>query len=370
VNILMLYYEPQPSGQTAHVLSLAQGLDPRFRITVVLPDGLTECLPMFEQAGARVVPLPLRKVTWDPRVISALVRLVRDLEIDVVHVHSQEAGLVGRIAARLAGAKAVFYTPQTIDIRRANWHWLYAQVERLQATITDVIISVSDQDRQRLVGWGIPSRKVITLPNGVDLMQFEGPADVKDLRSELGLSADRPVVMQVGRLSVQKDPVAFVDGAAKVLEKRPDVQFVMLGDGPLMGEVVAQVQEHGLAESVHLLGWRDKAHRFMPAADAVTLTSRWEGIPFVLLEAMAWSRPVVTTAVNGCPEIVDDGSTGFLVAPGNKAAWAARVLDLVNEPARATEMGRQGRSRVEERFALSKITGRLEELYLDVASRA
>jgi glycosyltransferase involved in cell wall biosynthesis len=366
----MLYYEPQPSGQTAHVLSLARGLGPKFRVTVALPSNLTECLPLFEETGARVVPLALRKVTWDPRVVSALVRLIRDLEIDLVHVHSQEAGLVGRLVARLAGARAVFYTPQTIDIRRANWHWLYTRLECLQAAITDVIISVSDQDRQRLVRWGIPPHKVITLPNGVDLAQFQGPADVQGLRSELGLSADRPVVMQVGRLSAQKDPVTFVDGAGHVLERRPDVQFVMLGDGPLMAEVVARIQERGLTASVRPLGWRAEAHRFMPAADVITLTSRWEGIPFVLLEAMAWSRPVVATTVNGCPEIVDDGLTGYLVPPGDAATWAARVLDLVDNPALAAEMGRQGSGRVKERFDLSKITGRLAELYLDVASRA
>ena len=368
MNVLMLYYEPQPSGQTAHVLSLARGLDPGFRVTVVLPDRLTESVPLFEGTGARVVPLPLRKVTWDPRVIAALIRLIRDLEIDIVHVHSQEAGLVGRVVARLAGAKAVFYTPQTIDIRRTSWQWLYAQVERLQAAFTDVIISVSDQDRQRLVGWGIPPRKVIALPNGVDLAQFEGPAGINDLRAELGLSADRPVVMQVGRLSAQKDPVAFVEGAAKVLQRRPEVQFVMLGEGPLMEEVATQVQKRGVADSVHLLGWRAKAHRFMPAADVVTLTSRWEGTPFVLLEAMAWSRPVVATAVNGCPEIVDDGLTGFLVLPGDTSAWAGRVLALLDEPARAAEMGRQGRRRVEERYALAKITGRLEALYGDAVA--
>jgi len=366
----MLYYEPQPSGQTAHVLSLAQELDPGFDITVVLPDCLDGCLPMFEATGARAVPLPLRKVTWDPRVLSALVRLIRDLEIDIVHVHSQEAGLVGRMVARLAGARAVFYTPQTIDIRRANWQWLYAWVERLQAAFTDVIISVSDRDRQRLVSWGIPPRKVITLPNGIDLAQFEGPADARGLRAELGLRADRPVVMQVGRLSAQKDPVAFVDGAARVLERRPDAQFVMLGEGPLMEEVAARVQERGLADALHLLGWRAQAHRYMPAADVVTLTSRWEGTPFVLLEAMAWSRPVVATAVNGCPEVVDGGVTGFLVSPGDSTAWAARVLDLLEAPARAAEMGHQGRRRVEERYALSKITGRLERLYLDAVARA
>jgi glycosyltransferase involved in cell wall biosynthesis len=101
----------------------------------------------------------------------------------------------------------------------------------------------------------------------------------------------------------------------------------------------------------------------MAAADVVTLTSRWEGMPYALLEAMAWGRPVVATAVNGCPEVVVDGVTGFLVSPGDPAAWARRVLDLLENPAQAVAFGQHGRRRAEEQFALSQLIARLESLY-------
>ena len=147
-------------------------------------------------------------------------------------------------------------------------------------------------------------------------------ADVGDLRHSLELDPEPPLVLQVGRLSATKDPVAFVEGAALVAHDRPDAQFALIGDGPLKGQVAASIRELGLERHVHLLGWREHASRFMPAAAVVTLTSRWEGAPYALFEAMACSRPVVATAVNGCPEIVTQGQTGFFVPPGKPAASA------------------------------------------------
>ncbi|MCJ7738143.1 MAG: glycosyltransferase family 4 protein [Anaerolineae bacterium] len=368
LNILLVYYEPIPAGQTRHVLSLARGLDKHTcHVTVVLPASLPHSIVAFEQAGVEVVPLPLRKVVWHPRAVATLVHLIRRRAVDIVHVHSQEAGLLARVVARMAGAPGVIYTPQTIDIRRARWHWLYRLCERTLASVTDAIVSVSEWDRQRLMQWGIPHHKIVTIPNGIDLTAFDGTVDVGSLRRELGLDADRPLVMQVGRLSAQKAPLAFVAGAARVVRERPDAQFALVGEGPLREAVAAHIRALDLDGHVHLLGWREGACRLIAAADVVSLTSRWEGMPHALLEAMAWSRPVVATAVNGCPEIVVDGAPGFLVPSGNTTVWAGRVLDLLNEPAMAAAMGRQGRKRVEERFSVQEMIARIERLYLQVA---
>jgi glycosyltransferase involved in cell wall biosynthesis len=173
----------------------------------------------------------------------------------------------------------------------------------------------------------------------------------------------------MGRLREQKNPLAFVEGAARVARDRPDVQFVLLGDGPLRAEVEARVRDLDLAACIHLAGWRDDAYRLLAAADVVTLTSRWEGTPYALLEAMAWSLPVVATAVNGCPEVVRDAETGFLVPPGDDIAWAEKVIEVLADPARARAMGRQGRKQVEERFTLQQMVARVEELYRQVVQR-
>jgi glycosyltransferase involved in cell wall biosynthesis len=152
-----------------------------------------------------------------------------------------------------------------------------------------------------------------------------------------------------------------------VIQERPDAQFALVGEGPLRDAVAARIRELGLSGHIHLSGWHDKAFKLMAAADVVSLTSRWEGAPYTLLEAMAWSRPVVATAVNGCPEIVVDGNTGFLVPPGDATAWARRIVDLLSDPAMATAMGQRGRRRVEERFSLREMVARIESLYQQMA---
>ncbi|MBI1876741.1 MAG: glycosyltransferase, partial [Chloroflexi bacterium] len=314
LKILQIYYEPRPSGQTTHVLSLIRGLDrQKYRLMLALPTHLQPCASAFSEAGIEVISLPLRKVVWGPSTIISLIRLIRNQQIDIVHVHSQEAGLPMRLVARLAGRSKVVYTPQTIDIRRTNWQWLYLLTERVLAQMTEAIISVNEFDRKRLVKLGISPEKIVTIPNGIDLDTFRKPVDVRRARETIGLSPGRPLVIQVGRLSPQKDPLAFVAGAAIVAHEYPEVQFALVGEGPLRDVVATSISELGLQKRVHLLGWQDEAFRLIAAADLVTLTSHWEGIPYALLEAMAWARPVVATSVNGCPEVVIHKVTGLLV---------------------------------------------------------
>jgi glycosyltransferase involved in cell wall biosynthesis len=340
-------------------------------VSVVLPADLDRSIGAFQAIGVDVIPLPLRKVFWHPRSVFSLVRLVGLGSVrapDVVHIHSQEAGLLGRATAWMGGAKAVVYTPQVVDIRRARWHWLYVLAEHLLAHVTDVVISVSEADRERMIRWGIPARKIVHVPNAVDLNGADGCGDAVSVREALGLDEGRPLVMQVGRLSAQKNPLAFVDGAARVIRERPDAQFLLVGEGPMREAVALHAEALGLDGAVRLLGWQDNAADLMVAADVVSLTSEWEGMPHALLEAMVKSRPVVATAVNGCPEIVADGETGFLVPRGDVDSWAKRVIDLLNDPVRRDEMGRRGRDRVEDVFSLERMVSCIEGLYLRVSN--
>jgi glycosyltransferase involved in cell wall biosynthesis len=220
-----------------------------------------------------------------------------------------------------------------------------------------------------MIGWGIPPGKIVTIPNGLSLEASQDLMDPHTARRSLGLDPDRPVVMQVARLSAQKNPLAFVEGAALVTQRHPAVQFVMIGEGPLRDVIASRIQTLGLQEGVRVLGWRDRAYRLMPAANVITLTSSWEGSPYSLLEAMAASRPVVATAVNGCPEIIADGSSGFLTPPGDTTAWAAKVIQILEHPGLANEMGRNARRRVEQTFSAQATTAHTEQLYQRLAKK-
>lgn len=364
LKVLLVYYEPFQSGQTAHVLSLVQGLERHeYALTIVLPDFLIPAIEKFHQSGVQVYPLPIRKLMWHPEGVKRFLDLIRHESFDIVHIHSQEAGLTARILTSVAGKKHIVYTPQTIDIRNSHLHWLYVLIERILSTNTDRIISVNEIDRERLISWGIPAKKVVTIYNGIDLNQFDVIPDILSIRERLGLHLSSPLVMQIGRLSVQKDPIAFVDGAAMVLKKYPETQFIMVGDGPLREGVETHIQALGLEKKIQLAGWQQDAFKLIPAAEVVTLTSRWEGTPYSLLEAMAWSKPVVSYDVNGCSEVIENAVTGFLVPVGEINAWASHIIELLEDPKMGRIMGNKGRQRVESKFSICDITNRIGLLY-------
>ena len=364
LQLLQVYFEPQSSGQTTHVLSLAQGLDKdKYAITVILPSQLRQSITSFRQTGVSVVPLPMGKIFWKPQSIISLMRLIRGRNFDIIHVHSQEAGLLVRIIARAAGAKVIIYTPQCTNIRQIRWFWIYRSIEKILSYITDKIISVSETDRRRIIRWGISPSKVITIKNGIDPKLNRETLDFAGMKQKFDLDEKQPVVMQIGRLSYQKNPLAFVKGASLVINEHPDVKFVLVGDGPLMEEVEEYIQELGIQNQVNCLGWQDNAYNLIAVADIITLTSRWEGLPYALLEAMAWSRPVVTTAVNGCPEVVKHGVTGYLVPYEDTNTWATYVKKLLEDDKKSEDMGRSGNSRLKEDFSLEKMVEQTEEIY-------
>jgi glycosyltransferase involved in cell wall biosynthesis len=366
LDVLQVYYEPFRSGQTTHVLSLTRGLiDRGHRVSVVLPSRLENCLPDFEAAGAAVLPLDMSKVFW--RVSSALryLRLLCKERFHIVHIHSQEAGLVARPLSWLGGARTIFYTPQTIDIRQVGWRPLYTAIERSLASFSAQLISVNEPDSRRLVAWGIPPAKVVTIPNGIDHSRYNEVPDVLIIKQSLSIPPNAPVVMQLGRLSPQKNPLAFVEGASRVQRLVPGVHFVMIGNGPLKEAVETRIIELQLQECFHLTGHLNNAYWYLAAAHVVTLTSSWEGTPYSLLEAMAWSKPVVATAVNGCQDIVVSGKTGYLSPQGDLDSWAELVAHLLGSPAQSAEMGKQGRQHLEQAYTLDMMVDSIEHLYLN-----
>jgi glycosyltransferase involved in cell wall biosynthesis len=366
LKILQVYYEPLLSGQTTYVESLSKGLVLRGHdVTVVLPEILRAISSEYVDSGVKVISLPMRKLFWPMKSIIAFLNLLKHERYEIVHVHSQEAGVVARCLSWLARSKKIFYTPQTIDIRQTQWQKIYIFLECALAHITNQIFSVNQVDAKRMINWGIPEEKVSVIPNGIEFRQFENLEDRDVICKRLGINPDYPVVMQVGRLSPQKDPEMFLKGASYVLSTFSEAQLVWIGEGPLFMEVKSKVESLQLQDKIHLVGRIDKAYRCFAAADVVTSTSRWEGLPYSILEAMACSKPVVSTAVNGCSEVVINGKTGYIVEAGDALGWAKYILHLIANPQQAQLMGSAGKCLVEEKYSLSMMISLILQAYTD-----
>jgi glycosyltransferase involved in cell wall biosynthesis len=300
-----------------------------------------------------------------PRAATRLARALRRLAPDLVQSHGARSNFYTRLAARPAGVRAVVSTVHNAvadfpvsALRRA----VYRAMDQLTLPLTSRVLCVAGAHAGDYGG------RAVVIRNGIDLDDFD-PATTGPAASALRLSlapGGRPLVGFVGRLVPEKAPLAFVSLVDRIRRERGDVHGVIVGDGPLRAEVERALHAHGLGESCRLLGARGDVAALVAALDVFVLTSRSEGLPFVLLEAMALERPVVATAVNGVPEIIEDGVTGLMVERDDGEALARAVLRLLADADTARAMGRAGRRRVQACFTASRMVAQTEALYRDL----
>jgi glycosyltransferase involved in cell wall biosynthesis len=321
----------------------------------------------------RIEPSMVREI--DPaRDLLALWRLYRFLRThpyDVVHLHSSKAGIIGRVAAKLAGVPVIVHTahgwPFTREQSRLG-RILDITLEKMCAPLCDVIVVVADPDRvdgQRL-GIGRPDQYRL-IRSGVEIEHYRDvPLTRADARRRLGLPEHAFVIGTVGRLSPQKAPLDLLAAFERVAAVRPEAHLVLVGDGPQRDAVMARTTEAGLSDRVHLLGLRRDVAEIQRAFDVFALASRWEGLPRVFPQAMAAGLPIVATRVAGAPDAVIPGETGWLVEVGDIAGLAVHLGTLAGDPELTRRMGEKGRARVEE-FSARRMVDQLAELYLSLA---
>jgi glycosyltransferase involved in cell wall biosynthesis len=309
----------------------------------------------------------------DVRALADLVRRLRRLRPDVVHTHSSKAGILGRAAAAMAGVPVVihsvhgwgFHPFQAMPVR-----WAYVLAERLAAGVTTHWITVSRANAAAGEAYGIlGAERCDVIRSGIALEPFARSAGCAALQRELGLADDVPLVGMVACLKPQKAPVDFVRVAAAAGRTRPEAHFVLAGDGELRPEVERAVAEEGLSGRFHLLGWRRDPEAVIGSLSVLVLTSRHEGLPRVLPEAMAAGCPVVATAVDGSPEAIEDQVSGRIHQVGDVDGMAASVVELLERPALARAYAEAGRARVEE-WDIDRMVRDQETLYRWLARAA
>lgn len=310
----------------------------------------------------------------DVLAILVLHRMLRRLDPDVVHTHSSKAGLLGRLAARAAGVPAIVHTVHgwSFHDQMSGWARRCVQVlERLGAAWCDATVILAESDRAKGASGRIGTPADYRLiRSGIDLRPIRAVAAVRDdvraeVRAELGISPDVPLIGSVTRLSEQKDPLTLLAVIDRVRDTIPHAEAVVVGDGPLEDVTRQRRAELGLESCVHLLGSRSDVPRLLAAFDVFLLTSRWEGLPRVVPEAMTARVPVTASAVDGTGEIVRDGETGHLVAAGDVDGYVEAVLHQLSDADAAAEMAAAGLELVAD-WEAPVMVERLEELYREL----
>ncbi|MCZ7643854.1 MAG: glycosyltransferase family 4 protein [Planctomycetota bacterium] len=349
--------------------------DEGFEVHALLGDrgepGLREELAGFEREGLRVQWLPelgrALRPGRDWSAYRALKRALRERAPDIVHTHSAKAGFLGRLAASACGVRRIVHTPHVFPFlwTRGITSSFYLALERYAAAKCHALVCVGDGQKDAALARGLaPAEKLVVIRNGVALPPAPDAARRLAERARLGLPADAPAVGMVARLAPQKGVGAFLEAAKLVLKRRPEALFVLLGDGPLEAEVRARAAALGLdRQRMRILGHVEDAEARYPAFDALALSSLYEGLPYVLLEALAWGVPVVATDVLGSRDVIAHEETGLLARSGEPADLAAQLERLLGDATLRARLGEAGRRRVGERFALETFLEGHRRLY-------
>ena len=314
------------------------------------------------------IPRTIRPLQ-DLLAIRQLCRAIREFKPDVIHTQTSKAGIVGRLAARLAGVPVIIHTAHAFPFHAyLPWpvKWAYIRIERWVAGWTDLIMvdteSVRmDGLRQRIVQ---DASRIVTVPMGVDLTRFSpslgGPGTLRDA---LGLGRQALVVGTVARLVPDKGLECFLRMAAIIRAERADVKFLIVGEGPLRQSLEQMAELIGIGPDVVFAGHRTDIPELMQAMDLFVLPTRREGFGVVFAEAMAMGKATVGSDIGPIAEVVEDGVTGYLAPADNPEAFAARALVLLSDDAKRYTFGEAGRRRVEQRFSQSRMCELIEGHY-------
>lgn len=384
VKVVRVIARLNVGGPARHVVLLNAGLDAHGYDTLLVYGSVAAGEASLEQLAESYAIRRIKVPELGPRIsamsdLRAFARLTALLfreTPDVVHTHTAKAGTLGRLAAgvfnltRRPSRRAVVIHTFHGHVFEGYFHPMVnaaiRTVERALAALSDRIVTISPRQRADIVERFrvTPAAKTVTVPLGLDLDRLLAlPAHAPNLRDALAIPPDACVVGFVGRLVPIKAVDVLVRAFASARQQQPRLHLLIVGDGPLRGELEALAASLGIAPQVHFIGWTDDLARVYATMDVCALSSINEGTPVALIEAMAAGRAVAATAVGGVADVLAEGEAGRLVPPGDEAALADALADLAADANERARLGQRGRARVAERFTPSRLVRDIDALY-------
>jgi glycosyltransferase involved in cell wall biosynthesis len=371
-KIKILYgLEAAGGGALKHLVYLAAGLDHTcFDITVILSDQRGESIgdemEKLREAGVKIVILPIRRSIHVSDIVIwyRLMVHIRKYKYDIVHAHSSKAGGLFRIAAWLNRVPYICYTPHCFYFqgKKGLPKFLFITLERIFGLITSAII-VSESELDELLKHHIISpKKAFNINNAIDFNNYRQNTELLKVRKQLGLQPGSVIVGAIGRLTLQKDWETYIYAAHEVLKKYPDIEFLIVGEGELYGEIKKQIFKLNLENRVFLTGYVQRIYEIYGIIDIYVSTSLWEGLPYVLLEAMQYKKPIVTTDTGNSQAIIHE-ETGFVTPVKDYKSIARQIIYLIGHRKLAMEMGQKGNALLTTRYSFEKFIKDHETLY-------
>lgn len=322
-------------------------------------------MEILQEQGIDCELLPWGHLRNLPGAVYRLVKAVRAVRRPVLHSHDTRSDLVALIVSRLTGAPFIIsnHAWHPADFKRKVLEAIRARLMRH----ADRIISVSRDTHEETLAKGIAPEKCMAMYSGIDLEPYRNAVSRQAARERTGIAEDVFLIGNIARLWPEKEQASLIEAAAILHPRYPQMRFVIIGDGPLMGDLQERVQSLGLQDVVLLPGFEEDFVTALAAMDCFAFPSSAEGTPMVIYSAMMMAVPIVASPVSGVGELLEDGVSALLVPPADAASMAAAIERIYLQPELAASLGQAAKTAVEENYSAEKAVRGLEALYCELA---
>jgi len=362
IRLMQITHDLAIGGLQQVVVNICRVIDRhRFDVSVLCLRELGAFTPQVEELG---IPVKLIKQEDKTDYLSFLkvARELKENKIDVIHTHNTQPFVDGTMAALMAGVKTIVHTDHARDFPDKK-RYMFAEWAMSQFAYR--VVGVSEHTSANLMKFEkISPKKIITIPNGIDGSRFEITIDREKLKKDLGITKNGPIMGLGVRLSEQKGITYLLKAMPKVISRSPEVTLVIAGEGPLEDDLKKEAQTLGILDNVRFVGPRLDIPELLKLFDIYVLPSLWEGLPMVLLEAMAAGCPVIATDVGGVAAAVKSGVSGILVKSMDVDALSSAMIRLLEDKEIRTKYSQNAMDIFNKNFSAQIMTRKYEKLYL------
>jgi len=367
MRILHLISSSGLFGAERVVLELSKGLKRNYNcqpVVGVIRNSQSPHIEIAEEAAACCldsVIFPCRG-RFDPKLSSLIGNFVEQNKIDIVHCHGYKSNIYGLLASR-----------NRVPSVTTNHNWLtsglslklYCFLDSCWIRYFNRIVAVSEKIKKEMLKFGLPEKKIRVIDNGIDLERFAREIPTGRIKEEFGLSGNLKIVGTVGSLTTEKGYIHLLKAAKSVLDVGIGVSFLIVGEGPLRNRLEEEAGKLGIRSNIVFAGYRSDIPEMLSTMDIFILSSIKEGLPMVLLEAMAAKKPVIATAVGAVPEVIRDHRDGLLVQPGDIEGLKRAIMELARDPEKADRLAANGYERVKN-FSSGNMAGKYFAIYKEL----
>lgn len=362
-RLMIITHDLAIGGLQQVVVNICKTIDrSKFEVFVLCLRNLGEYVSEVEEMGIEVLSIPKKGTGTDYWSFLKVGKILREKKIDIIHTHNTQPLFDGTMGALFSGVKTIVHTDHARGAASSK-RWEY--IERLMSKFVYRFVAVSDDTAQKLIKYQkISSKKITTIMNGIDGDKYQIDFDENRLRSELIGDREGPVIGLGVRLAEQKGIHYLLQAMPEVIKRFPDITLLIAGKGPLEAQLKGVADDLDISDNVRFVGPRLDLHQILKIFDIYVLPSLWEGLPMVLLEAMAAGCPIISTDVGGIYMAITNGVNGTLVPPQKPQKLSSAIIDLLSNDNLRRSYSLSGMDIFKQKFSARTMTQQYEKLYL------